>query len=605
MNTLAQRFGQGVWQGMGRVWMRVVGMGIAASVVGCVLSWGPLAASAASIGLGEATAIPGATQVGLPLSLTVGVGEQLSAFVVDIYFDPAFAQWQSVAVDPLAVAVGKQAQFNLMAPGHARIILYGTDRQFFSSGTIARCLVNVASSASAGTTLVTLRDGQGTDITGGDLPLALSDGRIWIDAPPDITPPQISVVAVSAITQTGATVTWTTNEVATSQLDYGATTGYGMTTPFDSTMAQSHSVSLSGLTPGMLHHFRVRSKDAANNEGLGLDATLTTQPLPSVATPTITPAGGTFTASASVTLSTATAGATIRYTLDGSDPTAASAAYTQALALSSSATVKARAFMSGMTDSAVAGAAFTITASGSGTALTAAQSSASSTGWWAVGTEKVAWSANKWLEYAVDFGAGGTWTVGLTATNQNSSSAPGLPAGYAFNLNVTVDGIYKGVLKVPGSTTAYQTGTASFTMPSGMHAVRFTWTNDAWSAGVYDANLRVKQVSFAPSSSSTTPATSTASVSVSVPQPNSTVIGPNISLRFSVSGVTIRSGTAYDHLHIRLDGGQIWHVYNTGPFGLNNLTKGWHQIELQVVDNVNHAPIPGVNAYVSVRFNVQ
>ncbi len=589
---------------MEQVWMRVVKTGIAASVVGCVLSWGPLAASAASIGLGEATATPGAIQVGLPLSLTVGVSEQLSAFTVDVYFDPALAQWQSVTVDPLAVAVGKQAQFNLIAPGHARIILYGTDRQFFSSGTIARCLVNVASSASAGTTLVTLRDGQGTNINGGDLPLVLSDGRIWIDAPPDTTPPKISAVAVNAITQTGATVTWTTDELATSQVEYGTTSGYGNTTLLNGTMTLAHTVLLSGLTPGTLYHFRVRSKDAANNEGLGLDATFTTQPLPSVATPTITPAGGTFTASASVTLSTATAGATIRYTLDGSDPTAASAAYTQPLTLSSSATVKARAFMSGMTDSAVAGAAFTITTSGSSMTLTAAQSSASSTGWWAVGTEKVAWGANEWLEYAVDFGAGGTWTAGLTATNQSNSSAPGLPAGYAFNLNVTVDGIYKGALQVPGSTTTYQTGTASFTMPSGVHAVRFTWTNDAWSAGVYDANIRVKQVSFAPSSSAT-PTPSTASVSVSSPQPNSTVIGPNISLRFSVSGVTILSGTAYDHLHIRLDGGQIWHVYNTGSFGLNNLTKGWHKIELQIVDNVNHAPIPGVNAYVSVGFNVQ
>ena len=588
---------------MGQVWMRVVHTGIAASVVGCVLSWGPLAASAASIGLGEATATPGATQVGLPLSLTVGVSEQLSAFMVDVYFDPTLAQWQSVTVEPSAVAVGKQAQFDLIAPGHARIILYGTDRQFFPSGTIARCLVNIASSASTGTTLVTLRDGQGTNINGGDLPLVLSDGRIWINVPPDTTPPQISAVAATAITQTGATVTWTTNEMATSQVDYGATASYGTTTPLDNTMAQSHSVSLSGLTPGTLYHFRARSKDAAANEGLGPDATFTTQPLPAVAAPTFTPAGGTFTNTVTITLATSTTGAAIRYTTDGTDPTLTSALYTQPITLTTSATVKARAFMSGMTDSTITSGTYTITSTTT-QVFTAAQSSASSTGWYLVGTEKIAWNANQWLEYQVNAGAGGTQVVSMTSTNSTNSSAPGLPAGYAFNIVVSVDGLYKGTLLVPGSTTSYMAGSISLSMTSGSHVVRFTWTNDAYSAGVYDANIRVKQVSFA-SSGSSSPTTSTAAILVGYPQPNSTVTGPSISLRFSVAGAIIVSGTAYDHVHIWLDGGEIWHVYNTSPFQLNNLTKGWHTVQFQIVDNVNHAPIPGANTYASVRFNIQ
>jgi hypothetical protein len=43
-----------------------------------------------------------------------------------------------------------------------------------------------------------------------------------------------------------------------------------------------------------------------------------------VATPTISPAGGTHTAPPPVTLGVATAGATMRYTLDGTDPTGTS-----------------------------------------------------------------------------------------------------------------------------------------------------------------------------------------------------------------------------------------------------------------------------------------
>lgn len=80
-----------------------------------------------------------------------------------------------------------------------------------------------------------------------------------------------------------------------------------------------------------------------------------------VATPTISPNGGTFTSAQSVTLQTTTPGATIRYTTNGSDPTSASTAYTGPLTVSTNQTIKARGFASGMTDSAVASASFAFT----------------------------------------------------------------------------------------------------------------------------------------------------------------------------------------------------------------------------------------------------
>jgi hypothetical protein len=80
-----------------------------------------------------------------------------------------------------------------------------------------------------------------------------------------------------------------------------------------------------------------------------------------VATPVLTPNGGSFSGSATVTLSTATSGAQIYYTTNGSAPTTASAAYSGPFVLSSGATVRAKAVKSGMTDSGEASAAFTIT----------------------------------------------------------------------------------------------------------------------------------------------------------------------------------------------------------------------------------------------------
>ena len=85
-----------------------------------------------------------------------------------------------------------------------------------------------------------------------------------------------------------------------------------------------------------------------------------------------------------MTLSTTTSGASIRYTTDGTTPTVASTLYSGPLSVSTSATVKARAFAAGMTDSAVATVAFTITtASGGAAAAAFLQTDTTTLGNWA------------------------------------------------------------------------------------------------------------------------------------------------------------------------------------------------------------------------------
>lgn len=79
-----------------------------------------------------------------------------------------------------------------------------------------------------------------------------------------------------------------------------------------------------------------------------------------VATPVISPAAGTYASAQSVTITCATSGAQIRYTTDGSEPTTSSALYAAALTVSTTTTVKAKAFKSGMNNSATATAAYTI-----------------------------------------------------------------------------------------------------------------------------------------------------------------------------------------------------------------------------------------------------
>jgi hypothetical protein len=75
-------------------------------------------------------------------------------------------------------------------------------------------------------------------------------------------PPVISNVAVSSITNTTATITWTTDQPSSSLVNYGTTTGYGSASTLDPTLVTSHSVTLTGLTLGTTYDFDAVSANA-------------------------------------------------------------------------------------------------------------------------------------------------------------------------------------------------------------------------------------------------------------------------------------------------------------------------------------------------------
>lgn len=89
---------------------------------------------------------------------------------------------------------------------------------------------------------------------------------------------------------------------------------------------------------------------------------------PTVATPTFSPVAGTYTSTQSVTISSATGGATLCYTIDGTTPTANGTGtcthgttYTTAVSVAVPETLKAIGSLSGDSDSAVGSAAYVIT----------------------------------------------------------------------------------------------------------------------------------------------------------------------------------------------------------------------------------------------------
>jgi len=107
----------------------------------------------------------------------------------------------------------------------------------------------------------------------------------------DTAAPVISSVS-SSKNMTYVVITWSTNELSNSQLEYGLTTSYGQQTYVNTQMVTSHSVQLAiGSLSSATYHFRVKSADAAGNLAVSGDNTFSlagsdnTPPTRSMASP--------------------------------------------------------------------------------------------------------------------------------------------------------------------------------------------------------------------------------------------------------------------------------------------------------------------------------
>jgi hypothetical protein len=95
---------------------------------------------------------------------------------------------------------------------------------------------------------------------------------------------------------------------------------------------------------------------------LSASTTVTATFILRVATPTFSPAAGTYNTPQSVSISDTTSGARIYYTTDGSAPTTSSTVYSGPVSVTRTTTLRAMATASGMADSAVASATYTLQA---------------------------------------------------------------------------------------------------------------------------------------------------------------------------------------------------------------------------------------------------
>ncbi|HVX90366.1 MAG TPA: peptidoglycan-binding protein [Candidatus Paceibacterota bacterium] len=91
----------------------------------------------------------------------------------------------------------------------------------------------------------------------------------------DNTAPVLSSISSGTPGASSATITWSTDEGASSTVNYGLTSSYGTASTSDA-LTTSHSITVTGLSEGTTYHFQVASADSQGNVATSSDQTFTT-----------------------------------------------------------------------------------------------------------------------------------------------------------------------------------------------------------------------------------------------------------------------------------------------------------------------------------------
>ncbi len=91
----------------------------------------------------------------------------------------------------------------------------------------------------------------------------------------DLVPPSVTNINISDIAATSSVITWNTNELSDSLVNYGLDKNYGIVRDprFDKV---EHKIILEDLMPGTDYFFRITSSDASGNQGISNDYSFTT-----------------------------------------------------------------------------------------------------------------------------------------------------------------------------------------------------------------------------------------------------------------------------------------------------------------------------------------
>jgi hypothetical protein len=232
-----------------------------------------MAQSGAVLSTGSASGFAGA-EVDLSVTLNPATAP-VSALQFDLQWSGALTH-VSTATGAAATAAGKAVSAMDAARG-VRVLIFGMNQNAIGRGAVAVVHLSIGAAAPPGTIPLTMANIVASDGIGTPVSVTTDGGSVNVLGPQDTAAPVITAVSSSNISSSGATIRWTTNEPADTQVDYGPTASYGSSSPLDTAAVTSHSVDLSGLSPGTLYHYRARSRDAAGNMAATGDFSFTTQ----------------------------------------------------------------------------------------------------------------------------------------------------------------------------------------------------------------------------------------------------------------------------------------------------------------------------------------
>jgi hypothetical protein len=187
----------------------------------------------------------------------------------------------------------------------------------------------------------------------------VANGKVYLG-----TYNQLDVYGIKAGTQAAATPTFTpaagayttSQSVQINDANSGATIYYTMDGSMPTTASAVYSTPISVTTSTTINAIATASGYLTSATGSALFS-IAGKPV----APVITPGTGSYTGSASVTMTDATSGASIYFTTNGTTPTQGSTKYKGAIAVTSSETIKAIAAVAGVGNSPVTTATYTMT----------------------------------------------------------------------------------------------------------------------------------------------------------------------------------------------------------------------------------------------------